>query len=60
VTSAVIPADKDEVTITLAVAKQVGVGFRQNIIISGSTQIANQNVTRFAPAIPIRVVAAPQ
>ncbi|OHB86668.1 MAG: hypothetical protein A2V98_10945, partial [Planctomycetes bacterium RBG_16_64_12] len=60
VDSVVIPADQDEATITLNVAKEVPVGLRQNVIITGTMTVGDQTGTSVAPAIPIQVVAPPQ
>ena len=54
-----IPADKDEAVISLGVAKQAPAGRRENIIISGTLRTGKQTATRFAPAVPLKVVAAP-
>lgn len=54
---AAIPANEDEATITLAALKQAPVGFRQNIIITGTLRVGKETITGVAPAIPIEVVA---
>ena len=55
---AAIPIDKDEVAVTVAVAKEVAVGVRQNLVLTGTLKTDKETFTRFAPAIPIKVVAA--
>jgi hypothetical protein len=55
---AVIPPDKDEVAVTVAVAKEVAVGVRQNLVLTGALKTDKETFTRFAPAIAIKVVAA--
>ncbi len=56
VKAATIAADKDEATVTLTVTTQAPVGFRDNIILTGTLKVGKENVTRIAPAITIRVV----
>ncbi len=55
---AAIPIDKDEVAVTVAVAKEVAVGVRQNFVLTGTLKTDKETFTRFAPAIPVKVVAA--
>ena len=47
-------------TITVAASAQAPVGLVQNIIITGSFRAGKETITRAAPAIPIKVVAAPE
>jgi hypothetical protein len=54
----VIPADKDEAAVVIALAKEVPVGLRQNIILTGTLKTDKETITRFAPGIPLRVAAA--
>ena len=56
---ATIPADKDEVAVTLAVAKQAAVGLRQNIVLNGTLKTEKETITRIVPAIPLQVAAVP-
>lgn len=58
VTAANLAANATEVTLTLTVAKQTAVGFRQNIIINGTLRAGGETITRTIPAIPIKVIAA--
>ena len=55
--AAQVPADKDEVTVTLTVAKEAKPGLRQDVILSGILRAGTQSITRFAQAIPVRVAA---
>ena len=54
-----IPADQSELTVTLAVAADAPVGPLQNIFITGTLNTGQATASRFAPAVPIRVVASP-
>jgi hypothetical protein len=56
--AAPIPSDKDEVAFALTVTNRVPIGSRQNIVIAGTMRVGRETVTRFTPAIPIKVVAA--
>mgnify|MGYP001605702837 FL=1 len=56
--NAFIPADKDDGTLTLTATRQVPVGLRQNLIITGTLRSGRGNFTGVAPAIPIKIVAA--
>jgi hypothetical protein len=60
VKAAFVAPDKDEGTLTVSVAKDAPVGLRQNIMISGAMRTGRETITRFLPAIPIKVVAAQQ
>jgi len=60
VKAANIAADQNEATVTLTVTKQAPVGFRQNIILSGTLRVGPETIIRVAPAIPINVLAAEQ
>ncbi len=53
--TASIPADQDEVTITLSVPAQASAGWKVNLILSGKMSTDKQTATRTAPAIPIRI-----
>lgn len=53
-----IAAEQNQATVTLAVSKKAPVGVRYNIIISGTIRASGETITRIAPAIPIRVLAA--
>lgn len=52
-----IAADKGQATVTITVTNQAPVGLQENIIITGTLRIGKDNVTRYAPAIPIKVIA---
>ena len=56
--TASIPADQDEVTITLSVPAQASAGWKVNLILSGKMLTDKQTATRTAPAIPIRILPA--
>jgi hypothetical protein len=60
VKAASIPAGKSEATITITVAKQLPVGFRDNIIIAASLKAGQDTFAAVAPAIPIKVIAPPK
>jgi hypothetical protein len=60
VKAAFVAPDKGEGTLTVSVAKDAPVGLRQNIMISGAMRTGRETITRFLPAIPIKVVAAQQ
>ncbi|MFV1965688.1 MAG: hypothetical protein ACC628_09720 [Pirellulaceae bacterium] len=53
-----IPADKSEVTVTLAVTNQAAVGLRQNIVITGTVGSGNDTTVHVAPALPIKVLVS--
>lgn len=55
---AVCPPGADEAVLTVAVSADAPVGLRQNLIVSGVTRNGRDTITRFAPAIPIRIVDA--
>ncbi|MBI3208313.1 MAG: PPC domain-containing protein [Candidatus Solibacter usitatus] len=50
--------DKDEATLLLNVTGEARAGLRQNLIINAVMKNGAESITRFVPAIPIRVVAA--
>ncbi len=56
---AVIPPDKDEMAVTIVVAKEAAVGLRHNIILNGTLKTDKETSTRLAPAVPVKVVAPP-
>jgi hypothetical protein len=49
---------KDEATVTLR-AGRLPAGFAQNCVIAGEMKLGGQTVTRYAAAIPFRIVKAP-
>jgi len=51
-----IPADKDEVPITLSVPKQAPAGWKVNVILNGTMSTGKETATRTAPAIPIKIL----
>jgi hypothetical protein len=53
-----VPADQDEAVVTIAASKDARPGMRQDLIVSAVMRSGAGSVTRFAQAIPIRVVAA--
>jgi len=57
VRAASIAPDKDEATVTITVQRTAPVGLRENIILTGTARIGKDNVVRYAPAIPIKVIA---
>jgi hypothetical protein len=56
VKTAPIPADKEEVPITLTVPKQAPAGGKFNVILNGTLSTGKETATRTAPAIPIKVL----
>ena len=52
-----MPADKDEAILTLSVTKEAKPGLKQNIIINAIMKMGKETIVRYAPAIPIQVVA---
>jgi len=57
VKTAPIPADKDEIPITLSVPKQAPAGWKVNVILNGTMSTGKETATRTAPAIPVKIVA---
>jgi len=54
---AVIPADKDEIAVTIVAAKDAAVGPRPNLILTGTMKTDKETTTGYAPAVPIQIVA---
>jgi hypothetical protein len=52
-----LPADKDEATVNISVAGDAKPGLLQNVIIMGVLKSGKETITRYLPAIPIKVVA---
>ncbi|MGA2618206.1 MAG: hypothetical protein ABSF26_11385 [Thermoguttaceae bacterium] len=57
VTAASIPADKDEATITITAVAKAPVGLQETIIISGTSTVGKQTITRTLPAIHVKIIA---
>ena len=53
-----LPADKDEATVNISVSNDAKPGLLQNVIIIGVLKSGKETITRYLPAIPIKVVAA--
>lgn len=51
-----VPPDKDEVTVALSVDKEAKPGTRQDLILSAVMRAGAQTITRYAPALTIRIV----
>ena len=51
-----IPADKSELPITISVPKTAPVGWKVNVILSGTMATGKETATRTAPAIPIKIL----
>jgi hypothetical protein len=51
-----IPADKNELPITISVPKQAPVGWKVNLILNGTMSTGKETATRTAPAIPIKIL----
>ncbi len=58
VKTAPIPADQDEVPITLTVPPQAPAGWKVNLILNGTMSTDKETATRTAPAIPIKILPA--
>lgn len=54
--TAQVPADKDEVAIALTIDKDAKPGTRQDLILGAVMRVNGQTITRYAPAITIRVL----
>jgi hypothetical protein len=52
---AAIPADKQELTLTLGIKKDAPAGARQDLFFSGTLNTGKETVTRQCPAVPIKV-----
>jgi hypothetical protein len=59
VKTAPIPADKDELPITVSVPKQAPAGWKVNVILNGTLSTGKETATRTAPAIPIKILPGP-
>ena len=53
-----VAADKDEGAINISVGNDAKPGLLQNVIIMGVLKTGKETITRYLPAIPIKVVAA--
>lgn len=51
-----IPADKNEMAITITVPKTAPVGWKVNVILSGTMSTGKESATRTAAAIPIKIL----
>jgi len=60
VKSVFLAADKDEGTVTLSVTQDARVGVQHNIIVMGVMRSGRETITRYAPAIPIRILPKQQ
>jgi hypothetical protein len=58
--TAFIPPDQDQTTVTITAAPSARPDVIQNLVLSGTTSVKGQPMTRIAPAIPLKVVAAPK
>ena len=57
-TPAAIPADKDEAAVTLSVGKQAPAGQQQDLFFAGTLNTGKETATRYAPAVPLKVLPA--
>jgi len=55
---AVIPADKEEIALVLGVAKQTP-AVTHNVFLTGTLNTGKETATRFAPAVPLKVLPVP-
>lgn len=53
-----LPADKDEATVSIGVGNDAKPGLLQNVIIMGVLKSGRETITRYLPAIPIKVLPA--
>jgi hypothetical protein len=53
-----LAADKDEATVNISVGNDAKPGLLQNVIIMGVLKSGKETITRYLPAIPVKVVAA--
>ncbi|OHB85912.1 MAG: hypothetical protein A2V98_14580 [Planctomycetes bacterium RBG_16_64_12] len=53
-----IPADQNEVPITISVPQQAPAGWKVNLILGGTMSTGQVTATRTAPAIPIKILPA--
>jgi hypothetical protein len=51
-----LPADKDEATVSISVSNDAKPGLLQNVIIMGVLKSGKETITRYLPAIPVKVV----
>jgi hypothetical protein len=51
-----IPADKNELPVTITVPKTAPVGWKVNVILNGTMSTGKEAATRTAPAIPIKIM----
>jgi hypothetical protein len=51
-----IPADKNDLPITISVPKTAPVGWKVNVILNGTMSTGKETATRTAPAIPIKIL----
>ncbi len=51
-----IPADKNELPITISVPKTAPVGWKVNVILNGTMATGKETATRTAPAIPVKIL----
>ena len=56
VKSVFLAPDKDEGTITLSVTQDARAGVQHNIIVMGVMRSGRETITRYAPAVPIRIL----
>jgi len=55
---AVIPADQNEIEVSLTISRQIRAGSRVNVVLVGSMKAGKETFTSIVPAIPVSVVAA--
>ena len=53
-----IPADQDEVSVTLSVSAQAPAGTKVNVILSGTMTAEKETATRIAPAVSVTILPA--
>jgi hypothetical protein len=58
--TAFIPPDQDQATVTITAAPGARPDVVQNLVITGAATVKGQAMTRFAPPIPLKVLAAPK
>jgi hypothetical protein len=58
--TAFIPPDQDQTTVTITAAPWAPSNVVENLVLSGTTTVKGQPMTRIAPAIPLKVLVPPK
>lgn len=57
VAPATVPPDKTDTTVTMTISKDAPIGARSLLLLSGTLKGEKETITRFAPGLPLRIVA---